>query len=87
MYGTTKANKMKYFRTLLEEKGISLETVLEVEGAEWGTNMIPVEIVVEFMEGRDIATQKKMRDTLTKIDFQGGDVMHFITYVAKFLAK
>lgn len=87
MYGTTKANKMKYFRTLLEEKGISLETVLEVEGAEWGLNMIPVEVVVEFMEGSDIATQKKMRDNLMKIDFMNGDVMHFITYVAKFLAK
>ncbi len=78
---------MKYFRTLLNEKGISLETVLEVEGKEWGVNFIPVEVVVEFMEGRDLATQKKMRDTLTKIDFQNGDVMHFINYVAGFLAK
>jgi predicted hydrocarbon binding protein len=78
---------MKYFRTLLNEKGISLDTVLEVEGKEWGLNMIPVEVVVEFMETRDIATQKKMRDNLTKIDFMNGDVMHFITYVAKFLAK
>ncbi len=78
---------MKYFRTLLNEKGISLETVLEVEGTDWGVNFIPVEVVVEFMEGRDIATQKKMRDTLTKIDFANGDVMHFINYVAGFLAK
>jgi hypothetical protein len=78
---------MKYFRTLLNEKGISLDTVLEVEGAEWGTNFIPVEVVVEFMETRDMETQKKMRNNLTKIDFMNGDVMHFITYVAKFLAK
>ena len=78
---------MKYFRTLLNEKGISLDTVLEVEGKEWGVNFIPVEVVVEFMETRDLATQKKMRNNLTKIDFMNGDVMHFITYVAKFLAK
>jgi hypothetical protein len=78
---------MRYFRTLLNEKGISLDTVLEVEGKEWGLNMIPVEVVVEFMEGRDNATQKKMRDTLIKIDFQNGDVMHFIKYIAGFLAK
>ena len=78
---------MKYFRTLLNEKGISLDTTLEVEGKEWGMNFIPVECVIEFMEGRDIATQKKMRDTLTKIDFANGDVMHFIKYVAGFLAK
>lgn len=78
---------MKYFRTLLNEKGIDLDTVLEVEGKEWGVNFIPVEVVVEFMETRDLATQKKMRNNLTKIDFMNGDVMHFITYVAKFLAK
>ena len=78
---------MKYFRTLLNEKGISLETVLEIEGKEWGTNFIPVEVVLEFMEGRDLATQKKMRDNLTKIDFMNGDVMHFFNYVAEFIAR
>ena len=78
---------MKYFRTLLNEKGIDLQTVLEVEGKEWGVNFIPVEVVVEFMETRSIETQKKMRNNLTKIDFMNGDVMHFFTYVAKFLAK
>ena len=78
---------MKYFRTLLNEKGIDLQTVLEVEGKEWGVNFIPVEVVVEFMETRSIETQKKMRNNLTKIDFHNGDILHFFTYVAKFLAK
>jgi hypothetical protein len=78
---------MKYFRTLLNEKNISLETVIEVEGKEWGVNFIPVEVVIDFMESRDAATQKKMRNTLIKIDFQNGDIMHFIKYVAGFLAK
>jgi len=78
---------MNYFRRLLSEKNISLDTVLEVEGAEWGLNMIPVEVVVEFMENADRATQTKMRNTLIQIDFKNGNVMHFITYVAKFIAK
>ena len=78
---------MKYFRTLLSEKNISLDTVLEVEGADYGTNFIPVECVVEFMENADRATQTKMRNTLIQIDFKNGNVMHFITYVAKFIAK
>ena len=78
---------MKYFRTLLNEKGIDLQTVLEVEGKEWGVNFIPVEVVVEFMETRSIETQKKMRNNLTKIDFMDGDILHFFKYVAKFLAK
>ena len=78
---------MKYFRTLLSEKNINLDTVLEIEGADYGTNFIPVECVVEFMENTDRATQTKMRNTLIQIDFQNGDIMHFITYVAKFIAK
>ena len=49
--------------------------------------MIPVEVVVEFMENADRATQTKMRNTLIQIDFKNGNVMHFITYVAKFIAK
>ena len=78
---------MKYFRTLLNEKGINLDNVLEVEGPEYGTNFIPVECVVEWMENADRGVQVKMRNTLTKIDFMNGDIMDFITYVAKFIAK
>ena len=78
---------MKYFRTLLNEKGINLDNVLEVEGPEYGVNFIPVECVLEFMENADRGVQIKMRNTLTKIDFQNGDIMDFITYVAKFIAK
>ena len=78
---------MNYFRRLLNEKNISLDTVLEVEGAEWGLNMIPVEVVVEFMENADRATQTKMRNTLIQIDYKNGNVLHFITYIAKFIAK
>ena len=78
---------MKYFRTLLNEKGINLETVLEVEGPTWGVNMIPVAVVLEFMENADRGVQVKMRNTLTKIDFMNGDCMDFIKYVAKFIAK
>ena len=78
---------MKYFRTLLNEKNISLDTVLEVEGADYGTNFIPVECVVEFMENADRATQTKMRNTLIQIDYKNGNVLHFITYIAKFIAK
>ncbi len=31
---------MKYFRTLLNEKGISLDTVLEVEGKDCGSFLV-----------------------------------------------
>ena len=77
---------MKYLNTLLNEKGISTETVLEVEGAEWGMNFIPVSSVLEFINNLDIDTQAKIKANFIKIDFLNGDVMHFINYIAKGMA-
>lgn len=76
-----------YLNTLLEEKGISQETIIEAQGKEWGTNFIPVAAVVDFLSNADKATQEKAKSTLIKIDFHNGDVMHFLTYVAEFIAK
>jgi hypothetical protein len=78
---------MNYFNTLIEEKGISRERIIEVEGKEWGMNFIPVGTVVDFLSNADANTQKQAKDNLVKIDFHNGDVMHFFTYVAKFIAQ
>jgi hypothetical protein len=77
---------MIYLNTLLEEKGISQETVLEVTGSEWGTNFMPISVVVDFVSNLDTNTQNKIKDTLVKIDFHNGDVLDFITYIAKGIA-
>ena len=77
---------MNYLNTLLEEKGISQETVLEVTGSEWGTNFMPISVVVDFVSNLDTNTQNKIKDTLVKIDFHNGDVLDFITYIAKGIA-
>lgn len=77
---------MIYLNTLLEEKGISQETVLEVTGSEWGTNFMPISVVVDFVSNLDTNTQNKIKDTLVKIDFHNGDVIDFITYIAKGIA-
>ena len=77
---------MQYFRTLVEEKGIDLQTIIEVEG-ESGMNFIPLEMVIIFLEGAGKNTQNTAMNHLTKIDFHNGDVMHFFTHVAKFMAR
>ena len=77
---------MKYLNTLLNEKGISTETVLEVQGADWGTNFIPVSSVIEFINSLDVNTQSKIKANFIKIDFYNGDVMHFMNYIAKGMA-
>ncbi len=77
-----------YLTNLIEEKAnISMDTVIEVEGKEWGLNIIPLETIVETICNMDTATQKKCVSNLTMIDFKNGDVMHFFTYIAKFIAK
>jgi len=85
---TTNTTKMRnYLNTLLEEKGLSLDTVIEAEGKEWGVNYIPLAIVVDFLATADKNTQATAKNNLVKIDFHNGDVMHFFKYVANFLAK
>ena len=76
-----------YLNTLLSEKGISQERIIEVEGPEWGTNFIPLKIVVDFLDSAPVQIQKKAKNTLIKIDFKNGDVMHFFTYIAGWMAK
>jgi hypothetical protein len=81
-------NNLNYINTLIEEKSnISLDTVIEVEGPEWGTNFIPLECVVEYIMSSGKANQDKVVMTLRKIDYAAGDVMHFFKHVATFMAK
>ena len=80
-------NKMRtYLNTLLEEKGISQERVLEVTGSEWGTNFMPISVIVDFLSGLDAETQNKVKTTFVKIDFHNGDVVDFLTHIAKGIA-
>ena len=78
----------RYLNSLIEEKGLDLEaTIIEAEGTEWGTNFIPLGCVVDFILTSGKANQESVRKTLVKIDFHNGDVMHFFSHVAKFMAK
>ena len=77
-----------YLNTLINEKGLDLEgTIIEVEGAEWGTNFIPLGCVVDYILTSGAANQAAVKNTLVKIDFQAGDVMHFFKHIASFMAK
>ena len=76
-----------YLETLISEKGLDLEgTIIEVEGQDWGLNIIELGAVVDYIMASGTANQAKVKDTLVKIDFMNGDVMHFFKHVAKFMA-
>tara|TARA_R110000822_G_scaffold124309_3_gene258806 strand:- start:1571 stop:1810 length:240 start_codon:yes stop_codon:yes gene_type:complete len=75
-----------YLNTLIAEKNLDLNTTIEVEGGEWGTNFIPLEVIVDFISQLDSPTQKQIKNTLVKIDFNNGDIMHFFKYIAEGIA-
>tara|TARA_R110000751_G_scaffold32542_10_gene81771 strand:+ start:466 stop:705 length:240 start_codon:yes stop_codon:yes gene_type:complete len=75
-----------YLNTLITEKNLNVDTLIEVEGNDWGTNFIPLECVIEFIAAQNKATQDKVKATLVKIDFHNGDIMHFFKYIAKGMA-
>jgi folate-dependent phosphoribosylglycinamide formyltransferase PurN len=75
-----------YLNTLISEKGLNLETIIEVQG-ESGTNFIPLAVVVEHIAIANSTEQAQIKNTLVKIDFHNGDVMHFFNHLAQAIAR
>lgn len=71
---------MSYIETLLEEKDIDLGTwLLEDEGHIGFT----IEMLIKFVYSMPDATVQEVENTFRKIDFINGDVMHYVTFLAK----
>ena len=77
----------RWLDRFLSEKGIDPERVFEVDGAQYGTNFIPVGVVVQHIKITSPAEQAKIKNVLVAIDFKNGDVYHFLNHLAKSLAK
>lgn len=80
-------NFNKWLDTLVAEKGLDLEHVFECEGDDWGTNWIPLGCVVDFLKtqcSREV--QLDVRTKLVYIDLKNGNVLHFFTFVADWMA-
>jgi len=75
---------MTYFERLIEEKGIS-EQMLEVEGYS-GTNMIPIEVLIDYILIAPAHEQEAIKNTLIKIDFLNGDIVDYFKHLAKAIA-
>lgn len=80
-------NKMEnYLTNLITEKGLGFNKMIEVKG-DSGMNFIPLGVVLEHIMIASKEEQKQIKNTLIKIDFHNGDIMHFFTYLAKAIAK
>lgn len=72
----------KWFDTFIEEKGIEAEEMFSLDMSEnW--NLVQVGVVIEYIKNLPIENQEQTKEILVKIDFQNGDVRHFLKYIAK----
>lgn len=74
----------KYIKTLLEEKGISLNHTFEVESdGVFGNQYVPMEVLIEFIDSLSPTIQGQIKNKLVMIDFKNGNVLHFLEYLSK----
>ena len=71
-----------YLTNLIEEKGKSLDTEIEIEG-HFG---LIYEMLIDFIsEAKEYHAE--IRKTLVKIDFKNGDVFHYLNHLALGMVK
>lgn len=79
----------KWLETFLREKeleGLIEKTNFEIEGKEWGLNIIPCEVVLEHIRIAPPDVQAKIKNELVRIDFKNGNVMDYFRWLANGLA-
>ena len=71
-----------YITTLIEEKGKSTQSEINIEGHIGLTYEMLIDYIVEFPQYHN-----QIRTTLVKIDFHNGDVFHYLDYLAEGMVK
>ena len=72
--------KLSFFRLMLEEKGLDNETI-EVEHED-NLHIIDMDRIIDLMECTTKDEQKTIEETMRKIDFLNGDMMHYMKHLA-----
>lgn len=72
--------KRSFFRIMLEEKGLDDE-LIEVEHEDT-IHKIGIDLLIDLMESVEPQDQKKIEETMRKIDFLNGDMMHYLNHLA-----
>lgn len=79
-------NFSRWLDTLVSEKELDLEHIFSKEG-ESGLNVIPLACVLDAIKGAPAKEQAEIRNTLVRIDYRNGDIMHFFGHLAGALAQ
>lgn len=76
----------KWLKTFIAEKNIDLELILEVEGPELGTNLIPVEVLIDAICSAPRVEREAIRKMMIRIDFMNGNILDYFRHLAKAIA-
>lgn len=82
----------KWLDTFLEEKNIDLNEEFEIEQVGWlGKNRLihfmSYGYVVDFIKWTCLEEKKAIKNMLVKIDFQNGDVKHYLRHLGQALVS
>ena len=72
--------------TLVDEKGYDRETTFDVDGPEWGLNIIPLQVVIDAIKQAPVHEQKGIKSMLVRIDFANGDCLDYFRHLSQALA-
>lgn len=70
-----------YLENLITEKGVSLETDMNIEG-----HILSYDVLIEFIVNHK-EFHNQIRKTLIMIDFKNGDVFHYLRHLANGMIK
>lgn len=71
--------------TFVAEKGIDLEATFQFDNHN-GFNIMPYGVVVEAIKTTTGSERANIKNTIVKIDFANGDVLHFFRFLGRGLA-
>lgn len=77
---------MTWFDRFFDEKDLD-EVIFEVDSPNGTTNFISNQNVIEQIKNAPESEQKEIKHILIKIDFNNGDVNHFLEHLAQAMAQ
>lgn len=77
----------KDLETLIQEKGLNQDYLFKAEGDVWGTTIISVREIVDYICELNREDQKAARQAFLKIDFNHQDVKEFFQDITNVIDK
>ena len=68
----------KWLDTFVDEKALNTEHVFEVYDQNDEVNLVPLDVVIEFLKsGLDARTKKEIKNQVVFLDFKNGDFYQY----------